>query len=104
MFTLLSHIDAFGQPYTLNLEGRSSYQTKLGGVCSLLIYLAIAGFIVTRTMYMIAREEPRLYEIKQGLDLMAKEPEKYNFEKYGIQVGVEMGIIQYFESESGFKF
>jgi hypothetical protein len=83
MFFFLSRIDAFGQPYSLNLNGQGIYRTKLGGLCSFFIYMAIFGFIVSRSIYMVYREEPRLYEIKQGIDLLAKELPRFNFKESG---------------------
>ena len=56
------------------------------------IYLAIIGFIITRYIYMVSREEPRLSEIKQGVDLLAEDTPVYDFDTNSFKIGLETGI------------
>ena len=50
---------------------------------------------------MVYREEPRLYEIKQGIDLLAKELPRFNFKESGFQIGIETGINKIINSPGG---
>jgi hypothetical protein len=61
-------------------------------VCSLAIYMAIFSFVVSRFMFMVSKKEPHLYEIKEGLDLLADDTPTFNFQKNDLKFGLEMGI------------
>jgi hypothetical protein len=72
ILTLLQAVksrDGFGQKYSLNLKGRGATQTALGGVCTLTIQIATLVFVVMRTLYMVSREEPRITQVEQGVNL-----------------------------------
>ena len=56
---MLSHFlktfDSFGQTYSLNLKGYDTYNTRLGGFSSLVIYTLILAFTSTRCIQMATR-------------------------------------------------
>jgi hypothetical protein len=64
--------DGFGQGYGLNLKGRGATQTLPGGLCSLAIQIATLVFVLKRTLYMVSREEPRMTQVDQGIDILDK--------------------------------
>ena len=59
----LRGLDRFQEPVSLNIHGEQSVGSKLGGICSLAIFVTIAVFTVGRFEKLIGRLEPSVYEV-----------------------------------------
>ena len=47
--------DAFQQGYSLNLNGKPYFSTKLGLLCSLLVYFFLIAFCVSKSVFMVSK-------------------------------------------------
>ena len=57
--------DKFGRPVAnLNIGGRSEYNTRVGGLCGLFIYGLIIWFTVVRTIKMVNKKDPTIYQVE----------------------------------------
>jgi hypothetical protein len=93
--------DGFGQSYSLNLKGRGSTQTALGGICTLAIQIATLFFVVKRTLYMVSREEPRITQVEQGVNLADRNQPVYNLLDHNFTIGISASKWQYHLTEDG---
>jgi hypothetical protein len=84
---ILEEFDAFSAPYNLNLRGSDSFRTRLGGTCSLGIYILVLAFMIQRMLYMVNRNEPRMYQIEQSVDLV-EDLTPYSFKESNFTVGM----------------
>lgn len=63
--------DQFGQPVaSLNIKGRQTYTTNLGGILGILIYATIGYFVRSRLIKLVNQADPYIFEVNQGLNLM----------------------------------
>ena len=60
---VLKKFDQFGEPYSLNLKGKDKHTTSVGGFCSVAINALVLAFFVVRVIFMVSREEPRMYQV-----------------------------------------
>lgn len=47
--SFVQNFDSFGEKIQINLKGKDTITTKLGGVCGLFVYVFMAVFFVFRT-------------------------------------------------------
>jgi hypothetical protein len=80
LFKIVKSYDSFSQAYSLNLRGQGSTQSVLGGFCSFAIGIATLVFVIKRTLYMVSREEPRITQVEQGIELGVRSLPIYNLE------------------------
>jgi hypothetical protein len=71
----------YEQKVQLTVNGESSLKTGFGGFVSLIIYLMIASFSVTRFIKMFSNEDPSIFQVEQSLDLQALDSPTFNFEE-----------------------
>jgi hypothetical protein len=77
--TVLHSFDKFGQPVAnLNMKGTTQYKTRFGGLCGIAVYGLMAWFLVIRVQKMMDRQNPTIYEIRQGMNLMLDGSPSYN--------------------------
>ena len=81
--------DKFGEPVAnLNMKGKSRYTTRLGGLCGITIYSLMAWFVVVRYQKMMNRIEPVIYEVTQGMNLMADDSPTYDLKEQNFNFGL----------------
>ena len=82
-------LDKFGEPVAnLNMKGKSRYTTRLGGLCGITIYSLMAWFVVVRYQKMMNRIEPVIYEVTQGMNLMADDSPTYDLKEQNFKFGL----------------
>ncbi len=74
----LLKFDIYGLPISLNFKGSSAYQTKLGGLLSLLTICFIASFAGVKCMDMVTRNNPSISQVVQKVD-NSHSSTQYNF-------------------------
>ena len=88
MDAFVHRFDKFGQPVaSLNIGGRSEYNTRVGGCCGLLIYGLITWFTIVQTIKMVDKKDPTIYQVEQGFDLMANNTPVFNLNDEKFQIG-----------------
>ena len=56
--------DKFSEPVAnINMNGKTRYTTRLGGLCGLTVYSLMAWFIVVRYQKMMNLIEPVIYQV-----------------------------------------
>ena len=74
----LRGLDRFQEPVSLNINGEQSVGSKLGGTCSLIIFILIAVFTYGRVDKLTNRLEPSIYEVNQGIDMSDPDTPVFN--------------------------
>jgi hypothetical protein len=88
----LRKFDQFGEPYSLNLKGEDKHKTRVGGLCSVVINVLVLAFFVVRVVFMVSREEPRMYQVQQAVNL-AEHKSVYNFLDNNFTIGATLVFI-----------
>ena len=101
MSGLLRQSDRFSESITLNHQGSSKFQTKCGGFVSLAIFATIAAFTAARFTKMIELSEPSLYEVTQGLDLLADDSPEYKLSENSLTLGFMGTFAEYIYDGDG---
>ena len=55
---MLRQIDTFGQGVSLNFRGTEKYKTNIGGFCSLVMYIILIPYILTKFLILVNRSDP----------------------------------------------
>ena len=86
--SVVHKVDRFSEPVAnINMNGRSRYTTRVGGCFGLLIYSLLVWFVIVRIEKMMERREPVMYEVTQGMDLMAAGSPTYNLQELNFNFG-----------------
>ena len=84
----LHKFDSFGEKIQINLKGKDTVTTKLGGLCGLSIYIFLFVFCVYRFIHMIQLEDPDVYEVLQGIDLLDPDAAFVGFGDHNFTAGM----------------
>ena len=69
MIGYLDDVDAFGLSIpSFNLKGKDKVTTRLGGLCSLLVFGTVILFAVLKLMHLVTRHNPQLSEFWRDID------------------------------------
>ena len=80
--------DKFSEPVAnINMNGQTHYKTRLGGLCGIMVYSLMAWFIVLRYQKMMALSEPAIFEVTQGMNLMADDSPSFNLAESNFNIG-----------------
>ena len=61
-------LDMFGEQISLNYKGKSSYNTKLGAVVSLVSYLMLLTYAINMLLVVINRRNPSITNYSMTYD------------------------------------
>jgi undecaprenyl pyrophosphate phosphatase UppP len=64
---------------TVNIAGKQVHRTKFGGLIGLIVSVVITAFTISRLIKMLNRDDPSVFQINKGLDLLASDSESFNF-------------------------
>ena len=84
----LQKFDFWGERVHLNINGKAINRTNLGGVVGILLLVVNCIFVSYLLDKMINREDPNIYEVEQGMNLMDEDTPVFNFGEYDFNVGV----------------
>ena len=82
MLTVIKKLDLYGAPVpTLNINGKSSVKTLVGGILSFLIMLTVFLFAALKLEELVLRKQPMLnkYELERALTVEDKFDTTTNF-------------------------
>jgi hypothetical protein len=86
---ILLSFDMWGEVVSpINVSGESQYRSKFGGVLGFLIAVFISVFTVTRLQKMVNRDDPNVYQVDMGLDLLKNNDFSLNLRDSQYMVGV----------------
>ena len=86
--SVVHKFDRFSEPVAnINMNGKSRYTTRVGGCFGLLIYSLLVWFVIVRIEKMMERREPVMYEVTQGMNLMAANSPSYNMQELNFNFG-----------------
>ena len=78
--SFLHQFDAWGSPVpSVNIAGNQVHRTKFGGLIGLIVSIVITAFTISRLIKMVNRDDPSVFQVNRGLDLLAGDNESYNF-------------------------
>ena len=66
---------------------------------SIAIYVLIVVFTITRFLKMASKDDPIVYEVKQAVDLIAVDAQKYKFDQSHFTAGFRLRESNGFGSE-----
>ena len=88
----------------MNIDGDKSVGSKLGGTCSLTIFIMIAVFTFGRVEKLTNRLEPSIYEVNQGIDMNDPDTPVYNLKENKLTFGI-IGFVRNTEfDDNGSRF
>jgi hypothetical protein len=59
------------------------------------VYAIITAFTISRIIKMVNRDDPSVYQVDRGLDLVGGHDEEYDFEKNHFRYGIGAYIYEY---------
>jgi Mg2+/citrate symporter len=87
--TFLYKFDIYGRAVaSLNVNGKTTHHTLIGGVMGLLVAILVTVFLGQRSQKMVHKRDPSREQVTQGLNLMAKDSPKVKFNDYQYNVGI----------------
>jgi hypothetical protein len=80
---LLYKFDLYGRSVaSLNVNGKSTHRTPVGGAVGLIVSVLISIFFGQRSVKMVNRGNTSREEVMQSINLMADDTPKVNFKDY----------------------
>ena len=93
MLRLLESLDIFGENFPITYKKKETYQTKLGGVCSLLVKTLTLVMLVVLLKSMVLMEDPEIVSFSRPLKTSEKDDlGNLNFQDEGVIFGMMTSI------------
>jgi hypothetical protein len=100
----LKKLDFFGQPAAqFNIKGKSVFTSAFSGGIGLVISVLVLLFVYSRTVKLVTRSDPAMFEVSQGLNLLDEDAEVYELEDNQFSLGVGAFYDRYkeWDTETG---
>lgn len=96
----IKKLDKFGSPINVNYKGQETYNTVLGGLCTLTVYVLSCVLILQASQEIIEMNDPIITDFSRPLPVSERENlVPINFDDYGLIFGLSS---LYFSKERPF--
>ena len=65
--TACRSIDIFGEPISLSLNGEQTYKTKVGSLCSLVVFTLVIAYSVQKVERFVTRGRPEIISFQNKI-------------------------------------